>query len=71
MVQLNSNLKGEKEHKETLQLLRFKLRQTFYNIAISKFSAMQFFYFTGYSKKQRSSDITYSHVDMYPGDTYK
>lgn len=50
-VQLNSDLKGEKELKETLQLLRFKLMQTFYNIAISKFSAMHFFYFTGYLEK--------------------
>lgn len=31
---------------KTLQLLRFNLMQTFYNIAISKFSAMHFFYFT-------------------------
>lgn len=62
IVQLNSDLKGEKELKETLQLLRFKLMQTFYNIAISKFSAMHFFYFTGYLKKQRSGDVTPMYV---------
>lgn len=39
--------------------------QTFDNIAISKFSAMDLFYFTGYLKKQ-SSDITYPHVGMLP-----
>lgn len=65
IVQLNSDLKGEKELKETLQLLIFKLMQTFYNTAISKISAMHFFYFTGYLKKQ-GSDITYPHVGTLP-----
>lgn len=65
IVQLNSDLKGEKELKDTLQLLRIKPVQTFYAIAVSKFSAMHFFYFTGYSRKQ-SSDITYSHMGMLP-----
>lgn len=62
-------LKGEKELKEMLQLLRFKLMHTFYNIAISRFSAMHFFYFTGYLKKQRNNDIAYPHMGMYPYDT--
>lgn len=65
IVQLNSDLKEEKELKEPLQLLRFKLMQTFYNVAMSKFSVMNFFYFIEYPKK-KGSDITFSHVGTLP-----